>query len=134
MPYSSQIPIALITHLVSILDKKMDRYDDVAKLFIIQYSYFELINGEWILKNFLDIGDETISEVNLDINDDRLNTRFTVYAQNPKYPELQITRLMDMRNKSTPDKIYACDLYIDFKPEHYIGKCYTSSLIVAQSS
>jgi hypothetical protein len=126
MTYASEIPIKLITQLVSILEERINVFDNVGKLFYIQYSYFELINDEWILKNFLDIGNEILSEISLDINDDREFTNFATYAENPNFDVLRIGRLLDMRNKSEVNKIYACDLYIDFEPQHFVGKCYTS--------
>ncbi len=126
MSYASNIPVDLIKQLVTILETRMDKYDDIGKLFLIQYSFFENINGIWTLKNFLDIGNEEVSVVNLDIDDDRCFTNFVVYAENPNFDILRINRLLDMRNKSEPTKIYACDLYIDFVPADFIGECYTS--------
>jgi hypothetical protein len=54
-----------------------------------------------------------------------METNFCVYGQNPKYGILHIRDKLDMRNKSDPSRIYACDLYIKFQPEHFVGRCYT---------
>lgn len=125
--YASKIPLNLITQLVALLEIQMEKHDDIGKLFLIQYSFFEKINDQWILKNFLDIGDEIVSIINLDINEESYTTNFVVYSENPNYNTLRINQLLDMRNRSEPDKIYACDLYIDFEPIDFVGECYTSS-------
>ena len=80
-------------------------------------------NGRWVIKTFLDIGPETLSSVYLTVN--QHNTRISVYSKNPKYGILRIANKLDMRCKSAPNIIYACDLYADFVPRHYHGKCYT---------
>ncbi|XWV24533.1 putative ORFan [Tupanvirus deep ocean] len=125
MTYASTIPNDLISELVGILEEKMEGFNLIGQLFMIQYSYFEKEKDKWMYKNFLDIGPETIKDIYLDINDDDATSIF-VYGQNKKYGVLHINKKLDMRNKSQPNKIYACDLYIDFEPEHYIGKCYTA--------
>ena len=126
MSYSEKIPLELISELVALLDARMKGYTVDAQLFIIQYSYFEKINNKWILKNFLDIGNEIVKYIYLDVTDDEA-TNFFVYGQNPKFGTLHIHEKLDMRNKSNSDIIYACDLYIDFEPEHYVGRCHTAT-------
>lgn len=128
MSYASQIPLDLISKLVTILEEKMEGYNIICQLFIIQYSYFEFKDDMWIYKNFLDIGNETVSNIYLNISDYDV-TNFFVYGQNHKYDVLHIRKKLDMRNKSIPNKIYACDLYVNFEPEHYVGKCYTAVLV-----
>jgi hypothetical protein len=125
MPYSDEIPLELISDLVAMLEERLERYTIASQLFIIQYSFFEYANDKWVLKNFLDVGDETLNNIYLNIGN---VTNFSVYGQNPNYGVLHIRRKLDMRNKSIPGKIYACDLYINFQPEHFIGRCYTSSI------
>lgn len=125
MSYSKQIPLELISELVAMLEERIEGYTITSQLFFIQYSYFEKQqNGKWILKNFLDIGDETIKNIFLQISDNN-KTNFVVHGENSKFGVLHINKILDMRNKSIIDKIYACDLYIDFKPQHFVGKCYT---------
>lgn len=119
------IPLDLITYLVSIMEKKMENFDVAGKFFMIQYSFFIYDDDKWIFKNLLDIGNETITKIDLEINQEN-NTNFTIYANNIAYPPLQITRLLDTRNKSRNTVIFAPDLYLDFEPKHYIGKCYTN--------
>lgn len=81
--------------------------------------------GRWVMKNFLDIGNETLKKIYLTISHNNM-TKIAIYAKNPKFGILRIDKKLDMRNKSVFDRIYACDLYLDFKPLHYYGKCYTS--------
>lgn len=126
MSYSQQIPIELISELVALLDARMKGYTIDAQLFMIQYSYFEKVNDKWILKNFLDIGSEIVTYIYLDITDNGI-TDFFVHGQNPKFGTLHIHDKLDMRNKSTANLIYASDLYIDFEPEHYVGRCHTTT-------
>ena len=121
--FASQISNELINELMCMLKAKLKKYNEVAQLFIIQYTYFELENENWIMKTFLDIGKETLDKIYLSISDD--NTYIFVYSHNSNYGVLKIKHKLDMLNKSGPFKIYACDLYYDFEPQHYIGKCYT---------
>ena len=116
----------LIEKLLDLLEDKLEGYTLLAQNFIIQYGYFELENNHWLFKTFLDIGNESIKNIYLQI--DEKITNFKVFAQNPKFGVLHITKKMDMINKSRPEKIYACDLYQDFEPEHYVGKCCTGIL------
>lgn len=124
MNYADQIPVDIISLLLDMLETKMEGYDDVSKLFLIQYTYFKLKNGSWKMKTFLDICHETIKDIYLNINEE--NTRIYVYSSNAKIDILRIKKKLDMRKQSKPGKIYACDLYQDFCPEHYVGKCYTA--------
>lgn len=125
MDYSSNIPKSIIIELLTMLENKMEGYPIVSKLFMIQYTYFELVNDKWVMKTFLDVGNETVKNIYLKISS-RNTTNIAVYSKNPKFGFLLIKDLLDMRNMSVPGKIYACDLYEDFEPEHYEGKCYTS--------
>jgi hypothetical protein len=125
MAYASQIPITIVAELLAILDKKLEGHTIISKLFIIQYTYFEFEHNKWVMKTFLDIGKETIKDIYLDISSCDV-TNINIYAKHPGYIKLQIKNKLDMRNKSIPGKIYACDLYEDFEPEHYIGKCFTA--------
>lgn len=126
MSYANQIPVDIMADLLIMLKSKMEGYDDIAKLFLIQYTYFKLKDGVWKMKTFLDIGNEKLRDIYLNISDDYTNIH--VYSSNPKFDVLRIKKKLDMRNQSKPDKIYACDLYQDFYPEHYVGKCYTTIL------
>lgn len=128
MATSSSIPGYLIDGLLELIEGKIEGYTWVAQNFLIQYTYFEFINNQWVMKNFLDIGNESVKNIYLKISP-RDATNITVFGKNPKYSILQIKRKLDMRNKSKFNKIYACDLYKDFEPEHYEGKCYTSPYI-----
>lgn len=123
--YSDNIPETLIKQLTNMLDEKLNIYDNnVAKLFYIQYAFFEKMCGEWTLYTLLDVGPETLSDIHLTLNEYGY-TNFYVYSTNPNYDILHICNKLDMRRKSTRDKIYACDLYQDFEPRDYSGKCYT---------
>lgn len=138
MLYKYDIPLHIVKKLVDTIEKKLIGHSDVAQNFIIQYTYFELeydTYGEmidwnvdctyeyWTMKSFLDIGYEKLKVIQLTISD--TNTKISVYATNPKYGILHIIHKLDMRKKSTPNVIYACDLYKNFIPKNYYGKCYT---------
>ena len=117
----------IIDTLLSLMEDKIKGYTLVSQNFLIQYTYFEFENGKWLMKNFLDIGNEKLKNIHLYLDCD--HTNISVYGQNPKYGILNIKNKLDMRNKSKPGKIYACDLYDNFEPLHYCGKCYTSKQI-----
>lgn len=110
--------------LLAMLNEKLKMYSTIAQQFIVQYTYFEKENNMWVMKNFLDIGNEKLKYVDLKLNQDEI-TDIKIYSHNPKYGILPITQKLDMRNKSTPDKIYACDLYDIFIPWDYTGSCNT---------
>lgn len=129
MNYLVEMPLKSINGLIICLNKKIEEYTSTTQLFIIQYTYFELIDDVWIMKNFLDIGNngatETLHQIYLRISKTE-TTNIIVYAQNRKFPSLIINKKLDMRGQSTDKIIYACDLYSDFVPEHFEGKCYTN--------
>lgn len=89
--------------------------------FLENYSMTDI--NKWVMKTFLDVGDEFIDKINLMENHN--NTKIVVYSCNPKFGILRIDKKLDMRKKSYQTTIFACDLFDDFKPCHYIGKCYT---------
>ena len=119
-----EIDIFLRKELLEKLESKLEEYGNVSKQFIIQYTFFEKENNKWIMKNFLDIGKEKLKKICLKICDDATN--IIVYAHNPNFGIMKIDKKLDMKNKSTPNRIYACDLYDEFVACHYYGKCYTS--------
>lgn len=127
MSYATSLPDDLMRHLLIMLEEKLSGCTAVAQNFIIQYTYFEFDFNDncWVMKTFLDIGPETIRYCSLSISNTN-KTKIMVHGKNPKYGILHIDRKLDMRNKSVPNIIYACDLYTDFEPLHYYGKCYTS--------
>lgn len=123
--YVSKLPDSIIELLMGMIEPELKKYNEVAQLFIIQYTYFEFIMDKWSMKTFLDIGEETLQNINLFISKNG-STFVTVYSQNPKFGVLKIKNLLDMRDRSRPGLIYACDLYYHFEPQHFYGKCYTS--------
>ncbi len=122
--YASELSQDLMKELTTILKGKLKKYKEVAQLFIIQYTYFEKEEDGWVMKTFLDIANERLENIYLSISQNN-TTHISVYGKNPKFGVLKIKHLLDMRLKSKPDLIYACDLYYDFTPEHFWGKCYT---------
>jgi hypothetical protein len=124
--YASTLPNDLMRHLLIMLETETDNHTFVSQYFIIQYTYFEfnIDSNIWVMKTFLDIGPETIRYCNLSISTVN-TTKILIYGKNPKFGILTIDKKLDMRGKSQPNKIYACDLYIDFEPLHYYGTCYT---------
>ena len=128
------IPNELATELLSILEGHIKDLDEISQYFIIQYTYFEKESDKWIMKNLLDVGNEQLSQINICISDNG-ETSIWVYAENPRYDILKIKDRLDTRNKSIstkdwrcPTKIYAPDLYTNFEPQHYYGKCKTAIL------
>jgi hypothetical protein len=118
-----KISLDVLSQLVKTLTEKLDKYDDVGKIFMIQYSYFEKIDGQWIFKTFLDVGKETINQIDLKVTN---YTSILVSSKiTPAYGFLHINDVLDMRGRSTPKEIYACDLCLNFEPKHYVGRCYT---------
>lgn len=143
MNYAAVIPEDLMRGLLLMLEAKLEGHTIVAQNFIIQYTYFEFEFAEvikceeedndwaddqqaglWVMKTFLDIGSETLTHIYLSVSSNN-NTRIAVYGRNPNFGVLKINKKLDMRNRSVYNKIYACDLYTDFEPLHYYGKCYT---------
>lgn len=122
--YASQLSQNLMKELMDMLEKKLKNQKEIVQLFIIQYTYFELNNDIWTMKTFLDIGNETLKYIFLVISPNN-KTYINVYGKNSNFGVLKIRHLLDMRRKSQYGLIYACDLYYDFVPEHYSGKCYT---------
>lgn len=110
--------------LLELLNEKIKYYKYASQQFTIQYTYFEKENDKWVMKNLLDIGDEVVKKIYLFINSDEI-TNINVYGYNKNYSVLNIRKKLDMTNKSTPSKIYACDLFNNFVARHYLGKCYT---------
>lgn len=121
----SRLPDDVISKLLNTITSKISNHTPTNKNFIIQYSYFEFINNEWILKTFLDVGDETLDKIHLKISS-RDFTNIYVNSVNPGYGKLRITNKLDMRDKSNLQKIYVCDLYDNFEPLHYEGICSTA--------
>lgn len=122
--YADRIPDCVISHLLQIFNKRCEGMDDLQKIFMIQYSYFVKNGEDWICKNLVDIGNESVSLIDLKISENF--TSIYVYGKNENYGKLFIDKLLDTRKKSRETFIYAPDLYLDFEPLHFIGKCYTS--------
>lgn len=120
------IPYEIQTTLIGLIDKKLQKYDTNAQYFIIQYTYFEYINDCWIMKTLLDIGDETIDIVSLELSYGYTNIK--IIPENKKYGILIIDKKLNTKRKSLFNIIYAPDLYINFEPQHFKGKCYTKKI------
>lgn len=121
-----EFPEMLIQDLISKIEIKLKKFSTLsAKIFLIQYTYFEYWDNEWRMKTFLDIGNEKIEYINLNFSNNDV-TYITVHGQNPNFGILKVKNMLDMRGKSTENIVYASDLYIDFEPCHFYGKCYTT--------
>ena len=118
----SSSPINLSNHIIIIADEPVNRTSNAFDTGD-DWTDDNLGRGHWVMKTFLDIGPETLKYISLSVSP--YTTKISVHGKNPKSDVLRINRKLDMRNKSILNKIYACDLYTDFKPLHYHGKCFT---------
>lgn len=113
-------------NLKNIIDKLST--NNTHKDFLIQYSFFDYdtFDDTWVLECI--IGDTINRE---SIYDSKLTygaeTSVTFSSYIKSYKSFVYVELINYKGSSKKGIIYACDLYEDFVPKHFIGTCTTRS-------
>ena len=94
------------------------------KDFLIQYSIFEFNGDEWYMNCTLaKCKNEGIYDIDVEYTNNETTVIFKSWKGN--YDDFTHAHCEDHCDSSTPNRVYACDVYDDFEPKNFVGECYT---------